>query len=146
MFYQIDPSSIVSLDPASPINRITLDQETVTLHFSAHSQQVHQASAPAEYAAYQAFIEHSPRLVDYLETQRLRSIRERNTHPERDEMPRTLFAVFQSLPGSDGLELRLDASGAGEVWTTGYTPTRYLTWENFARGLDLLLQEQEHAA
>jgi hypothetical protein len=72
--------------------------------------------------------------------QRLVAIHTAHTNPELEEMPRTLFTVFQSLPGADGLELRLDQNGAGMLWTKEMNPRRVAMWYTFDEGLTTLLR------
>jgi hypothetical protein len=141
MFHRIGDAEIVSLDQESVISRIAFnaEQQQVTLHF--------RASSPAtikphdeDYDAYVQFIRACPPLVNRLETQRLVAIRTAHTNPELEEMPRTLFTVFQSLPGADGLELRLNQTGMGALWTKETNPRRIAIWHTFDEGLTTLLR------
>lgn len=139
MFYRINDSCAISLDPESAISHIIIDKESVIVQFSSYTHQFGQYDHSDEYAAYKALISHMPRLIDYLEIQRLQDIREKHTHPELDEMPRTLFAIFQSLsPRIEGLELRLNQDGTGALFTKETNPRCIFTWNNFEEALQQL--------
>lgn len=141
MFHRIGDTEIVSLDQESAIARIAFnaEQQQVTLHFRASSPATIEPHNE-DYDAYVQFIRACPPLVDQLEMQRLVAIRTAHTNPELEEMPRTLFTVFQSLPGADGLELRLDQNGAGMLWTKETNPRRVAMWHTFDEGLTTLLR------
>jgi hypothetical protein len=141
MFHRIGDAEVVSLDQESAISRMAFnaDQQQVTLHFHAGSSATIKPH-DEDYNAYVQFIHACPPLVEQLETQRLVAIRTAHTNPELEEMPRTLFAVFQSLPGADGLELRLDQTGMGALWTKETNPRCVSTWNTFDEGLTTLLR------
>lgn len=141
MFHRIGEAEIVSLDQKSVISRMAFDaeQQQVTLHFHTGSPATIKPD-DEDYHAYVRFIRACPPLVDQLEMQRLVAIRTAHTNSELEEMPRTLFAVFQSLPGVDGLELRLDQTGMGALWTKGVHPCCVATWHTLDEGLTTLLR------
>jgi len=80
-----------------------------------------------------------------LQAQKLRKICSDNADPELDEMPRTLFTVFQTLPGSKGLELRLNETGAGSLWTKEPETRCVLEWTDFNEGLSMLIRIRKGA-
>ena len=73
--------------------------------------------------------------------------------PFLDQMPVTLFTVFQSLHGSDEMTMELHNDGAGVVWRGKADQVEVLSWSNFDEGLrklqelgKVLAEESQRAA
>ena len=147
MFYRIGDAEIVSLDLGTMISRMSFNAENqqVTLTFREGSSIIVKAHHD-DYNAYVRFIQSCPLLVSELQAQKLRKIRSDNTDPELDEMPRTLFTVFQTLPGVEGLELRLSEVGAGSLWTKEPEARCVLEWTDFNEGLSMLMRIQKESS
>jgi hypothetical protein len=146
MFHRIGDAEAVSLDQGSVISRMSFNEEDqqITLTLREGSSTTVKAHHD-DYDAYVRFIQSCPLLVSELQAQKLRKIRSDNADPELDEMPRTLFTVFQTLPGSEGLELRLNETGAGSLWTKEPETRRVLEWTDFNEGLSMLLRIRKGA-
>jgi len=138
MFYRVGNTDAISLDDQSVISRIKVfDRNWVTLYLR-DGESIDMNLGHPHYAAYVQFVADCPVLVDELQMQSLAELRRQHTHPLMDEMPPTLFALFQSLPHGEGMELHLLQSGAGELWKDGMC---VLSWEDFSEGLTLLAKQ-----
>lgn len=138
MFYRVGMKEALSLSEEGIISRIRVfDGQWITLYLrDGGSLDVH-VSDP-DYDAYVQFVANCPALVWELQMRSLAELRRQHTHPLMDEMPPTLFTLFQTLPPTEGMELHLEQSGAGELWKDGAC---VLSWGDFSEGLTLLAKQ-----
>ena len=137
MFYRIGEHTAIALSKDDIITRITIEPGSILVHIR-DSEPVCISTISQDYMAYYELIKSSPLLVEELQAQSLRTIRHDHTHPFLDELPPTLFAVFQSLPGSEHMELHLTDVGAGSLWKDGKA---IMSWHDLNEGLTLLLRQ-----
>lgn len=135
MFYRIGENTAIALSPENIVTRITVEPGQILVHLRDGEPVCIPSTCP-DYIAYYDLMRSSPMLAEELQAQTLRDIRRDHTHPFLDELPPTLFAVFQSLPGSEKMELHLTDVGVGSLWKDGKS---ILSWNDLQEGLTLLL-------
>lgn len=136
MFYRIGENTAIALSPESPITRISVEPGSILVH-PAKGEPVCIPTVSQDYLAYYDLIKSSPLLAEELQAQALRDIRREHSHPLLDELPPTLFSVFQSLPNSEEMELRLTDMGTGSIWRAG---SCVVSWTTLNEGLMMLLR------
>lgn len=76
-----------------------------------------------------------------LKQSQVREIREEAFDPFLDEMPRTLFGLFQSLPGSEKLTLTLGTDGGGHM-DNMISGDQLIWWDTFEEALEKIMDEK----